>query len=99
MCVCMHACMCVYVCVCVCHKHSVWDMDLDMMCRCTLTGHKDDVTHLSSLTLRRPYPTAASTQLPLSRQGSANLPQSSSQLVLPCTVVASASADGTVRLW
>ncbi len=30
----------------------VWDADMDWMCRRTLTGHKDDVTHLSSVTLK-----------------------------------------------
>ena len=25
----------------------VWDLELDMMCRCTLTGHKDDVLALA----------------------------------------------------
>ncbi|KAG1669406.1 hypothetical protein FOA52_004057 [Chlamydomonas sp. UWO 241] len=58
----------------------VWDMGMDMLCRRTLTGHKDDVTHLSVLTPRETV-------------CGAHVHQQA------CSVIASASADGTVRLW
>ncbi len=97
----------------------VWDLDLDFMCRCTLTGHKDDVTNLSAVTLRTSMPTAAAAALNGGPAPHAGAPQQHSgngngaaagqgvnggggggnNVVLPSTVVASASADGTVRLW
>jgi WD40 repeat protein len=36
----------------------VWDLDMDFMCKRTLTGHQDDVVHLSAVTMKRRYATA-----------------------------------------
>ncbi len=76
-----------------------------MICRRTLTGHKDDVTSLSAITLTRHY--ASMIQKRRSTNGGGGSGggaagkdgSSNNRLVLPCSVVASASADGTVRLW
>lgn len=115
----------------------VWDLEMDMMCRRTLTGHKDDVTGLSAVTLhtRVPGPCAthpqASTaagapgaqtlaQRPSNGSVSNGLQHATSgggagagggadgggavtpggrSVAMASTVVASSSADGTVRLW
>lgn len=61
---------------------------MDWMCRRTVTGHKDDVVALSAVTLSRRV---------RSVMGDETQPDAAAPL--PCTVVASASADGTVRLW
>lgn len=68
---------------------------MDMVCRRTLTGHKDDVTSLSSVTLKRRCASVADVadMEALCRNGA------SRKTTLVYTVVASASADATVRLW
>ncbi len=109
-----------------------------MMCRRTLTGHKDDVTGLSAVTLRTRVPGPCATH-PASSTAAAGAPgaQTAAQrasigsvsnglqhgtsgggagagggadgggavtpggrsVAMASTVVASSSADGTVRLW
>ncbi|GAX84568.1 hypothetical protein CEUSTIGMA_g11989.t1 [Chlamydomonas eustigma] len=79
----------------------VWDMEMDMMCRRTLTGHTDDVTHLSLVTPRgRRLALANSGEGPYPDVLAAtSLSAEATRAVIACSVVASASADGTVRLW
>ena len=69
----------------------VWDLEMDMMCRRTLRGHTDDVTHLSLVTpggLRGGW-----------GGGMGGLDGGGRAVVLACSVFASSSVDGTVRLW
>ncbi|GIL70254.1 hypothetical protein Vretifemale_1091 [Volvox reticuliferus] len=75
----------------------VWDLEMDMMCRRTLTGHKDDVTGLTALTLQPREAVSAGTTPP------SGPPTSSAShgaaAAWASTMLASSSADGTVRLW
>ena len=72
----------------------VWDKDMDMMCRRTLTGHTDDVTHLSLISPGGGG--GGGNAFPSESDGGGGAP---SRAAMACSVVASASADGTVRLW
>eukprot|EP00197_Chlamydomonas_leiostraca_P006097 CAMPEP_0202881342 /NCGR_PEP_ID=MMETSP1391-20130828/36395_1 /ASSEMBLY_ACC=CAM_ASM_000867 /TAXON_ID=1034604 /ORGANISM="Chlamydomonas leiostraca, Strain SAG 11-49" /LENGTH=190 /DNA_ID=CAMNT_0049564013 /DNA_START=32 /DNA_END=601 /DNA_ORIENTATION=- len=72
----------------------VWDMDLDMMCRRAVTGHKDDVAALAAVNLLAPCVTGRR-----SNMGEDAAQGEPAPTVLPVTVFASASADGTLRLW
>ncbi|GIL47514.1 hypothetical protein Vafri_4310 [Volvox africanus] len=75
----------------------VWDLEMDMMCRLTLTGHKDDVTGLTSLTLQQRGAGGAVTTPPLGHPTSSA--SRNAAVAWASTMLASSSADGTVRLW
>ncbi|GLI58924.1 hypothetical protein VaNZ11_000709 [Volvox africanus] len=75
----------------------VWDLEMDMMCRLTLAGHKDDVTGLTSLTLQRRGAGGAVTTPPLGHTTSSA--SRCAAVAWASTMLASSSADGTVRLW
>lgn len=69
----------------------VWDLDMDMLCRRTLTGHKDDVLHLAALCPTRRH---------ISSSDGGMLPRLSGvNAGGGAALVASASADGTIRVW
>ncbi|GLC44069.1 hypothetical protein PLESTB_000932700 [Pleodorina starrii] len=81
----------------------VWDLEMDMMCRRTLTGHKDDVTGLAALTLL-PQPQHQHQHQQQQQRGPAaaaggTVARTVSAAAWASTVIASSSADGTVRLW
>ncbi|GFR43584.1 hypothetical protein Agub_g4681, partial [Astrephomene gubernaculifera] len=85
----------------------VWDLEMDMLCRRTLTGHKDDVTGLAAIHLHKRLTEAAAaagaavpdgTTAATGVHGGCLTPGGRS-VALASTVVASSSADGTVRLW
>ncbi|GBF92924.1 hypothetical protein Rsub_05760 [Raphidocelis subcapitata] len=78
----------------------VWDMEMDMMCRRTLLGHKDDVTSLAAVGLRRRAAEAAAPPLsPLGSPLAGGGGGGGGGSAMLAALVASASADGTVRLW
>lgn len=73
---------------------SVWDFELDMMCRRTLLGHKDDVHGLAAISSRRRFTADADA-------GGAGAPGHSHVYLGSghAALLASASADGTIRIW
>jgi hypothetical protein len=72
-------------------------MEMDMMCRRTLLGHKDDVVSLSALGLRRRAPEPAP-GAPGAGAAAAVVAGAAAGAML-AALVASASADGSVRVW
>jgi hypothetical protein len=83
-------------------------MEMDMMCRRTLLGHKDDVTSLSAVGLRRRRPDGSASPGHLSpapsaaaspRGGGPGAGGGGGGSAMLAALVARASADGTVRVW
>ncbi len=74
-----------------------------MMCRRTLTGHKDDVTGLAALALHlQPNQQYQQRQAAGANPPAARIPgpvARSPAAAWATTLFASSSADGTVRLW